>query len=101
MASRDTAYHPGDVMSDAETDAIVFTGGVDENTGEIRERICAGLGVLDVVRPDGTTPPHGDAVISAPTADVAILVVHAREDLEISREVRELIDRKHPRLNAP
>ena len=74
-------------------DAIVFTGGVGENAGEIRSRICAGLGVLGVVTPAGTTVPHCDAVISAPTADVAILVVRAREDLEISREVRELIDR--------
>jgi acetate kinase len=74
-------------------DAIVFTGGVGENAGEIRNRICTGLGVLGVVTPDGTIPPDGDAVISAPTADVAILVIRAREDLEISREVRELIDR--------
>ncbi len=74
-------------------DAIVFTGGVGENAGEIRSRICAGLGVLGVVTPAGTTVPHCDAVISAPTADVAVLVVRAREDLEISREVRELIDR--------
>ena len=74
-------------------DAIVFTGGVGEHAAEIRHRICAGLGVLGVVAPTATIPPDGDAVISGPTSRVAILVVRAREDLEISREVRELI---HP-----
>ncbi len=74
-------------------DAIVFTGGVGENAPEIRDRICAGLRVLGVVAPRVTIPPEGDAVISDPAARVTILVVRAREDLEISREVRELI---HP-----
>ncbi|HVC05654.1 MAG TPA: acetate/propionate family kinase [Candidatus Acidoferrales bacterium] len=73
-------------------DAIVFTGGIGENATEIRDRICSGLGVLGVVASD-TVPPHdGDAVMSGAMARVAILVVHAREDLEISREVRELLE---------
>ncbi len=73
-------------------DAVVFTGGVGENATEIRHRICAGLSVLGVVAPDARPAHGGDAVISAPTSPVAILVVRAREDLEISREVRELLD---------
>lgn len=72
-------------------DAIVFTGGVGEHADEIRSRICKGLGVLGVVAPDAVGPIKGDAVISTPQALVKVLVVRAREDLEISREVRELI----------
>jgi acetate kinase len=72
-------------------DAIVFTGGVGEHAGEIRNRICEGLSVLSVVAPDAVGPAGGDEVISAPGALVGVLVVRAREDLEISREVRELI----------
>jgi acetate kinase len=72
-------------------DAIVFTGGVGENAAEIRDLICRGLYVLGVARPTRTAAPGADAVISAASAAVAILVTHAREDLEINREVRELI----------
>jgi acetate kinase len=73
-------------------DAIVFTGGVGENSAEIRRRICAGLPVLGVRALEASIPHDGDARISAPTASIAILVVHAREDLEINREVRELLE---------
>ena len=53
-------------------DALVFTGGVGEHSRLVRERAVAGLGFL------------GD--------DVAVLVVEAREDLEIARQVRALLD---------
>jgi len=52
-------------------DALVFTGGVGENAAVIRERAVAGLGVLP--------------------ADTRVLVVHAREDLQIAHEVRALL----------
>jgi acetate kinase len=52
-------------------DALVFTGGVGEHSTLVRERAVAGLGFL------------GD--------DVAVLVVEAREDLEIARQVHALL----------
>jgi acetate kinase len=73
-------------------DAIVFTGGIGEHAVEIRDGICSGLGVLGVLPPDASHPDGDDAVINAANASVAILVVRAREDLEISREVRGLLD---------
>jgi acetate kinase len=55
-------------------DVLVFTGGVGENAARIRELACAGLGHLGVGGPE-----------------VRVLVVHAREDLEIGRQVRSLL----------
>ncbi len=52
-----------------------------------------GLQLLGVTTPDPTIVPDGDGVISAPSAAVPVVVVHAREDLEIAREMRELVAR--------
>jgi acetate kinase len=54
-------------------DALVFTGGVGEGSARIRELACTGLAHLGV-------PEH-----------VEVLVVRAREDLEIARQARELL----------
>jgi acetate kinase len=48
-------------------DALVFTGGVGENVAVVRERACSGFGA------------------------VPVLVVQAREDLQIAHEVRALL----------
>jgi acetate kinase len=74
-------------------DAIVFTGGVGENAAEIRDGICKGLRLLGVTKPDASIRFDGDGMISRTSASVPILLVHAREDLEIARETRELIGR--------
>jgi acetate kinase len=70
-------------------DALVFTGGVGERASEIRTRAADGLGFLGVaVDParDATAAP--DADVSAPGAAARTLVIEAREDLEIARQVR-------------
>jgi acetate kinase len=72
-------------------DGIVFTGGVGENSDEIRGAICRGLGVLGVAVPDQPLALSSDGAVSAPNARTAVLVVRAREDLEIDRSVRALI----------
>jgi acetate kinase len=69
-------------------DALVFTGGVGEHAGEIRERACVGLGVLGVQGHLGPVP-EGDGAVHG--GGVPVLVVHAREDVQIAREVRRLL----------
>jgi acetate kinase len=70
-------------------DALVFTGGVGERAGEIRLGAAAGLGFLGVaVDADADASAVPDADVSAPDARVRTLVVAAREDLEMAREVR-------------
>jgi acetate kinase len=73
-------------------DALTFTGGVGERAAEIRRRAIEGLEFLgvaiDQVRNCGVGP---DANLSAPGALVSTLVLRAREDLEIARQVRVVL----------
>lgn len=73
-------------------DLLVFTGGVGENAPSIRQRVAADLGFLGIaVDGAANTGVEGDADITAAGASARTLVVVAREDLEIVREVRTLI----------
>jgi acetate kinase len=73
-------------------DAIVFTGGVGERAAPVREAIMAGMTFLGALidRP-GNAAAEGDADVSAWGAGVRTLVVSAREDLEIARQVRAVL----------
>lgn len=74
-------------------DVLVFTGGVGEHQPAIREAAANRLPFLGVAVDRGrnaATTSDGD--ISLDGADVRTVVVTAREDLEIARQVRELLE---------
>jgi acetate kinase len=75
-------------------DGLVFTGGVGEGSHLIRARACERLGFLGMqLDPDrNVSAGPDDEDLSAPNAAGRVLMVHAREDLEIVREVRRLVD---------
>ena len=76
----------------AGLDAVVFTGGVGENSAELRRRAVDGLGFLGLGLDDERNNAVGvDADISAHGACARTLVVRAREDLEIARQVRAVL----------
>jgi acetate kinase len=73
-------------------DVLVFTGGVGENAPAIRGRTAADLAYLGVVvDADANAAIAGDGEISPDGAPVRTLVIAAREDLEIVREVRAVL----------
>jgi acetate kinase len=74
-------------------DAIVFTGGVGENSARVRGDACAGLGFLGVaVDTERNAADEGeDRDIAAAGSSAAVLVVRSREDEEIAREVRRFV----------
>jgi acetate kinase len=73
-------------------DALVFTGGVGEHDPAIRADAAAGLAFLGVaIDPDLNAAAAGDTEITAQGARVRSLRVTAREDLEIARQARELV----------
>jgi acetate kinase len=74
-------------------DAVVFTGGVGEHAPSIRQAACDGLEFLGVGLDGAANLRAGkeDADLSATSARVRVLLVHAREDLEIARETRRLL----------
>jgi acetate kinase len=74
-------------------DALVFTGGVGERSAVIRTETCSGLGWLGVSIDEHANSgvSETDADISTRGAGVATLVIHAREDLQIAHECRQLL----------
>ena len=77
-------------------DALVFTGGVGENAAAVRSATCEGLRFLGVELdgPRNEAAAGDDVDLSAAGASVRVLVVRAREELEIARQVREVLDRE-------
>ena len=76
-------------------DALVFTGGVGENAPAVRAAAVAGLGFLGrgTGRPTQrrrrwAEPPTPRPTSPLPGSSARVLVVAAREDLEIARGVR-------------
>lgn len=72
-------------------DALVFTGGVGENSPELRALAIAGLAFLDVSLDAQRNLESVDGLISPDGSDVSALVILSREDLQIAREVRRLL----------
>jgi acetate kinase len=70
-------------------DALVFTGGVGENVPQVRAAACSASGYLGVaIDEQGNTAGHGDRVISSPAANVEVLVIGAREDIELATQTQ-------------
>jgi acetate kinase len=73
-------------------DVVAFTGGVGEGSPEIRARAVAGLAFLGLaVDQARNAAPELDADISAQGSAARVVVVRAREDLEMARQTRELL----------
>jgi acetate kinase len=73
-------------------DVLVFTGGVGEHSPQVRARAVARLGFLGVTLDAGRNErAQGEGQIGVDHADVRVLVLQAREDLEIARQVRAVL----------
>jgi len=73
-------------------DVLVFTGGVGERAAPVRASTVSGLRFLGLeLDPTLNADLVPDVDISAPAAAVPTLVVKAREDIEVAREVRKVL----------
>jgi acetate kinase len=70
-------------------DALVFTGGIGEHAGPVRERIVDRLAVLGLEGP--LADADDDSVLTGDAARPAVLRVAAREDLVIAEATRDLV----------
>src|ERR1044071_2837462 len=75
-------------MNGAE--AIVFTGGIGENSAEIRARICSDLSWLGVEL-DAELNSKNDVKISAGSSRVAVYVIPTNEELLIARDTVRVV----------
>lgn len=68
-------------------DCLVFSGGIGENSQEVRATACEGLDFLGVSL-DRNRNESGEAVISAEGGRVAVRVIHTDEELMIATLVQ-------------
>ena len=63
---------------------LVFTAGIGENASLIRKKTCEQLAFLGIKldEPNRT----GDRILSSPTSQVKVLLIHTQEAFEIARE---------------
>ncbi|MGV7208901.1 acetate/propionate family kinase [Oxalobacteraceae bacterium A2-2] len=77
-------------------DALVFSGGIGENSVRLRAAVCAGAAWLGVAldQERNRTPGAGVERISTPDSRVAVWVVPANEELMIARHTLALLERQ-------
>lgn len=78
-------------------DALVFTGGIGENSAELRRDVCDGLECIGVhLDPQRNHSAQPDTDIASPGSPTRVLLIHTREEYMIAREtqrqVRDLLD---------
>ena len=75
-------------------DAVLFTGGIGQNSSAMRARIVKGLEFLGIALDDSTNtnPPHAKIFkISTGVSAVHLWVVAANEELQMARDTQDLI----------
>jgi acetate kinase len=74
-------------------DLLVFTAGVGENAAVIRSRTVAGLRFLGPALEESANANVGreDMDVTAAEAEAHVVVVHAREDIQIARDVASVL----------
>lgn len=75
------------------TDAIVFTGGIGENAGGYRAKVCEKLAFMGVKIDEEKNKIRGEEVeISTPDSTVKVFVIPTNEELVIARDTKAIVD---------
>ena len=79
-------------------DALVFTGGIGENSAAVRAGVCARLERLGVALDPkmNQAAKAAEATLSTPEARVKVLVIPANEELVVAREARRFLEAHSP-----
>ncbi len=73
-------------------DAIVFTGGIGENSARIRAGVLADLGWFGIeLDPAANATAKGEAIVSTPKSRVAVWTVPTNEEIVVARQARNLL----------
>lgn len=80
-------------------DAVVFTGGIGENSALVRERVCRDLTHLGIVLDPKANQDAGgrESAVSALESRVRVLVIPTNEEQAIARDAFELVGSKGER----
>ena len=74
-------------------DAVIFTGGIGENSDDLRDECCEGLGFMGIEldRAKNTELNHGEGKISTEGSRVEVWIVPTNEELLIARDTLEIV----------
>lgn len=72
-------------------DALIFTGGIGENSARLREAVCGNLTYLGVALDAEANRGRGERAISAAESRVQVWVVPTNEELVIARDTAALV----------
>jgi len=72
-------------------DALIFTGGVGEHSSQVRAAASAGLEFLGLTLDPDRNQVTADTIISRDDSAAAVLVITAREDIEMARQARRAL----------
>ncbi len=70
-------------------DALIFTGGVGENSMHLRQAACQRLAFLGLKIKDAQ--PDSDQDIASPDSKVRVLVIRANEEWQIAKQCQRLV----------
>jgi acetate kinase len=75
-------------------DAVIFSGGIGENSAIIREKICAGLETIGLAldhEANQKTKPGDLSIITKPDSQVKAYVIPTNEELLIARDTVRVV----------
>ncbi len=92
FTTRVKRYIAGYMAEIGETDAIVFTGGIGENSIEMRKAIMEGFEQFGIKIDEEANNVRGDEhVISSEDSKVKLMVIATNEELMIARDTQNLV----------
>jgi hypothetical protein len=74
------------------TDALVFTGGIAENTPIVRRKVCEGLECFGITLDEQKNQKPATLINTGPTP---VLIIARNEELAIARETYQLLYEKY------
>lgn len=93
FAYRIVKYIGAYAVAMGELDAIVFTGGIGENSYEMRKRVCDRLGFLGIKLDEELNNCKGKEVdITLPECKIKVLAIPTNEELVIARDTRDIVE---------
>ena len=86
-------YIAGYMAEVGSCDAIVFTGGIGENSIEIRQEIMEGFKQFDINLDDDKNNVRGGChIVSTDDSKVKVMVVATNEELMIARDTKSIVN---------
>lgn len=95
FTNRVTKYIAAYAAQMCRIDVLVFTAGIGENSGLIREMVCEGLECMNIRIDKVLNNTRGqEAIVSKNLAGATIMVIPTNEELMIARDTLELVSNR-------